>query len=573
MPPSLTIPATNLTYQLQTTSQFGVSVDAQAPGTVQSTSPVAGTNYIQVNVSNPVFTSSMKGEPVILGAEQMDDGQPVVINGQPVVSNQPYIVESYISNTCVDVSSTASNSSGSTYSIVNGPFSIPILSTLLNVPDVCLEPITIGYAGSSSLTPELFVNGSQTLTGSTPVASGTTVDVVLQSIPAQTAGVVDESQCFRIVRALHACIHPHGWRRYCHRAGGLANLGILAGGRAVAANAAQIKEADSDSPTDNLLTGGLLSLAINEYFTQGSADEQTLAGITGGIPLYNVVSSGIATAYSATVEQNTSVEFPYLPGAANIDAADCNYLAFSNNESSITTTVNGITYQTADDEARYNLIGCNYSSLEGLVLEEVTNITGISSMKSLQTAANSTTVSLSNLNTTEVPTWWTAIPTGIQNSVVQFVDEGDDVMMPEATTQIGSGTTAWTGLGFVVLEEPLNVAQYFILSGSIGSGPVQSEYGATVDGAPAPVISPIDTINSSTVGDPVNPANGDLTNDETDFSIPNLGTPLEMVRSYDSINTQATAGAESSIPTAAWATAGRSATATRSPSATTPTAA
>src|SRR5208282_2207527 len=40
-----------------------------------------------------------------------------------------------------------------------------------------------------------------------------------------------------------------------------------------------------------------------------------------------------------------------------------------------------------------------------------------------------------------------------------------------------------------------------------------------------------------TVGEPINPANGDVTHDETDFSIPNLGTPLEMVRAYDSFNT------------------------------------
>ena len=39
------------------------------------------------------------------------------------------------------------------------------------------------------------------------------------------------------------------------------------------------------------------------------------------------------------------------------------------------------------------------------------------------------------------------------------------------------------------------------------------------------------------VGEPINPANGDASHDETDFSIPNLGTPLEMVRSYDSFNT------------------------------------
>ena len=68
---------------------------------------------------------------------------------------------------------------------------------------------------------------------------------------------------------------------------------------------------------------------------------------------------------------------------------------------------------------------------------------------------------------------------------------------------------------------------------------------------------PLNNASEVTIGEPVNPANGDVTHDETDFSIPNLGTPLEMVRPYDSFNTAA-----SGRPgrTGAWATAGRSAT-------------
>ena len=41
------------------------------------------------------------------------------------------------------------------------------------------------------------------------------------------------------------------------------------------------------------------------------------------------------------------------------------------------------------------------------------------------------------------------------------------------------------------------------------------------------------------MAEPIDPANGDVTHSETDFSIPNLGAPLEMVRSYDSLNTVA----------------------------------
>ena len=48
-------------------------------------------------------------------------------------------------------------------------------------------------------------------------------------------------------------------------------------------------------------------------------------------------------------------------------------------------------------------------------------------------------------------------------------------------------------------------------------------------------------------GDPINTANGDVISDATDFSVPNLGTPLEMSRHYHSINTSAT-GAPTATP-------------------------
>ena len=47
------------------------------------------------------------------------------------------------------------------------------------------------------------------------------------------------------------------------------------------------------------------------------------------------------------------------------------------------------TLNTPQDVARYNLIGCNDSSLESLTLEDVTNIPSISTVSSLQDAGSS----------------------------------------------------------------------------------------------------------------------------------------------------------------------------------------
>ena len=102
-----------------------------------------------------------------------------------------------------------------------------------------------------------------------------------------------------------------------------------------AAAQASVSECDGGSPGDLALTGSLLSLLTTDYFAQCNADEQTLAELTGGVPFYNVVSSGVATAtapYSSTAaSENADLPFPYMPAAVSIDAANNNYLAFSNN--------------------------------------------------------------------------------------------------------------------------------------------------------------------------------------------------------------------------------------------------
>jgi uncharacterized delta-60 repeat protein/RHS repeat-associated protein len=515
LPPSLAIvgtPSTASSIPSSLTYQFGISVDVQAAGTVTSTTSGtdgSGNPDTTINVSSGVFTSSMVGAPVVFGT-------------------QAYTIETYTSSTSVVVLGTASVSSGST-------FSIPGFSSLLSVPNVSLEPITIGYATSgSNLTPDLFLNGSFSVASSSSVSSGASVDVVLQSYPAQAVVGTTGGDC---VPYTHVYVRTAGDDIAVGLGAWQTSASMLSSARA-ALNSAELEETDGGSPADNLLTGGALNLAIAEYFQQCNADEQTLAGVTGGLPLYNVVSSGIASAYSATTEQNTSVEYPYLPGSMGIDAADNNYLAFSNDESSVTSLSSGISFPTAEDEARYNLIGCDDSSLEGLVLEDVTNMPGISTMKSLQLAGSSTTtVNSSNLATTETQTWWSALATGIQTGIVNLVNAGDSVVVPNATTTVGSGTTAWTGLGYAVTV-PGNFIQYYVLSGGTG-GNITTQFGANTGGASDVAISPTTTQNSITVGEPINPANGDVSHEETDFSIPNLGTPLEMVRSYDSFNTVA----------------------------------
>ena len=184
-------------------------------------------------------------------------------------------------------------------------------------------------------------------------------------------------------------------------------------------------------------------------------------------------------------------------------------------------------------------------------MEEITNTPAISTMLSLQEAG---AVAVNSAN------WPNGVNSAVQNMIQNYVNAGLTVIAPKATSTLGSGTTTWSGAGYA-LEDADNIVQFYILSGGM-DGKTTTEYGANNGGPATTIISPPDLLTGTTVGEPVNPANGDVTHDETDFSIPNLGTPLEMVRQYDSFNTSAS-GTRQPRQTGAWVMAGRSPTATR----------
>ena len=378
---------------------------------------------------------------------------------------------------------------------------------------------------------------------------------MLQSLPASTSGgtTVPYSRVYVRAAGDYLAIGLGAWQT--------SDAMVVAATAAV--NAANVAEADGGSPSADALVGGTLNLAMVEYFQQCNAGEQALAGLTGGIPLYNVVSSAVATAYSGTTTQNSNVQFRYLPGSMGIDAQANNYLAFSNDETSVLLPLaDSVTFATTEDEDRYDLIGCNDSSLEGLVLEDLTNMPTMSTVQSLQSAGSATaTIDSANLAATETQTWWTTIAAGsdaaILSGIVGWVGQGDTVTVPEEVQTVGSGGTAWTGVGYTVTLTD-NLVQYYVLSGGMG-GTVQTEFGANTGGpSDAVVISP-PSASQSNVGEPINPANGDVTHTR-----PTSASRTWACRWKWSANTTPTTRPPRGRGrTGAWATAGRSATATR----------
>ena len=102
-------------------------------------------------------------------------------------------------------------------------------------------------------------------------------------------------------------------------------------------NQAEISESndsswDATTANQEQLIGGVLNVAITEYFQRCNSDEQILAGLTGGIPDNNAVSSGIATAYSSVGAADYQMAQFAISGSIGIDAADNNYCVRLSNE-------------------------------------------------------------------------------------------------------------------------------------------------------------------------------------------------------------------------------------------------
>ena len=119
-------------------------------------------------------------------------------------------------------------------------------------------------------------------------------------------------------------------------------------------------------------------------------------------------------------------------------------------------------------------------------------------------------------------------------------------LVPAKEIKVGAGSDPrkqWTGVGYTLTCDTSDTRNgstvgYIIHGGVDGvissSGGAQSRVSTTVVSIP-PVLS-IYNLGLS-YGDPVNMATGGVYHEETDFEIPNLGTPIAFRRRYDSIHT------------------------------------
>ena len=258
--------------------------------------------------------------------------------------------------------------------------------------------------------------------------------------------------------------------------------------------------------------------------------------LTGGLSVKGAVQTAILSTPTSDPSQfqgqgnanDAKLQFPYLPQSMLLDAKGGDWAIDPIDDDPAST-----------DVTRWRMAGYVMSSMEGIVWEELTNIASISTVKALQLASQS---SISMTTVSPGGSAPSTLPTGIQSSINQYLSQGYQVYTPMQTVTIGSGSAQWTGAGYILRQhdtthDPSGTLWWdigFIIQDSNGS-----PHGGYAIGAPATVTVPTTAISNYEVGDPINTANGNVTHDETDFTIPNLGAPLGMARHYDSFNTVA----------------------------------
>jgi uncharacterized delta-60 repeat protein/RHS repeat-associated protein len=418
----------------------------------------------------------------------------------------------------------------------------PSFSETFALPQISLSRLTIApNVSGTSATPSLLLDGTTLATFSSSVSSAAATQLSL------TITVTS----------------PDPDRSYSHTYNPYANqylaIGLdanqmsdekLAGDRATV-NAQEVAQADGLSTNTDAEVGGLLALSLDTFFDEADQGDTTIDGLTGAVKDYTWVASALVSS-SATVSSspiNSQLQLPYQPTDMSLDLPDGSWTA--------------LPISSADtDTVRLQLLGYENSSLEGLVWEELTNYASISTMSAFQLASQDsispTTVTPSDVSSESALA--SLLPNLVETDVAGYTADfgpildaiyGDltnpihkyTVSVLTHTLTIGSSNPegAWTGVGYTLTP---NIGVYagntigFIIQGEIG-GVWQAPNGGDPAGNLASFTVAPSSQSNSTVGEPVNPSNGEATYNATDFSIPNLGTPLEMVRYYNSSNTAA----------------------------------
>jgi RHS repeat-associated protein len=503
---------TNPVWQKKSTAEY---YEAKVSGWLAQNRP--DLSIADVGYDGPIRQQSFLAIPTAL---------PYVIVSQPAESARPASIPAAALHT-VNIKLTDITKSG------NGPKLFGDAGVTLTLADVALSRLTIdpGLVGR----PTLRRDGVAIATASVAVANPSMATLSLTiSITAPAGGTnYDRTFTRKADRFIAIGLDANQFSE-----------SLLVEKRAVA-NAQQLNQANGVAVDRDQAVGGLLDLAITSFFLAADADEASLAALTSAVADRTIVALGIATSgptLSATA--TAGLQFPYLPVGMGIDVPGNVTGGFAIDPST-----------TATDLTRNLLMGYANSSLEGLVLEELTNFESVSTMKAFQLAVTSAGgfSNLVEINAGNVARIATLLPgmraeitksisDAVKQGIPGYTGTGFTALVPKKEITVGSGVAAkqWKGVGYTLTIAATGSTVGFMIQGSVGTGPVLTYGGATSwIQVLQPVIKPTPLAwgLDKEAGDPVNVANGDVYHEETDVEIPNLGRPLDFHRRYDSIHT------------------------------------
>ena len=491
--------------------QLRISVDLSPSGYTLSGSydPQSQTTTLTVNPSflTTIITASMSGAPFFIdrgsGPEEFTS---IGVN----LTWQQVVVQG-------DAHCTAAT------------FYAPGLTTQRYVQDIDLKRITISTDG----TPMLRVEGESPLVNSFSVQSGTSVYVVIEytsGTPGLTVAHFSDVYKRTLGEYMAIAVDAHqGSPQALLRARQIVNQ-------------QQIINADSGTPDRDALIGGFLSLAGASYFYEADQGQADVCGLTSGMPRYVDVQTALLSTPTNDPSQlqfagdSAKLQFPYLPQSMLLDAKGGNWAEDAIDD----VTSNGSTNYNVE---RSQIVAYTMSSMEGIVWEELTDLDSISTVKALQLANIQTGNSLTTVSPGGIAP--TTLPQAIQDSINGYLAQNYQVYTPTHEITLGSGSSQWHGVGYVVrkhdpLRDPTGQLWWDwgeIIQGALNGQPIGEPHGGDAEWHQVTVPVADTTFNAKTTPDPISTANGDLTHDETDFTIPNLGVPLAMARHYDSFNT------------------------------------
>lgn len=383
---------------------------------------------------------------------------------------------------------------------------------LLVLPDTSQSRITIGYeSDGSGLAPQLRLDGVVVAAGAA-VADRSDVQLTIDHfLPGET--VVDRSFEYTREAGQYIAVGLNAKQ--------ISSELLLETQRLV--NDAAIARLNNQPFSQDDQIGGLLALAGMKYIHDTSHDHRKIDGLVQSAAVFNRVASGI-TSSETTVSVFPDLQIPFIPDELGIDVKNHVYDSFE------------IDDDTSTDQARRTLALHNSSFRESALWEELVNIDSISTIKSLQVANDrGIPVFVINMSNVSLVDQLTHSPS-IKESVRTDVLAGATVTIPRDPTVLQE----WDGVGYITDR---GTEFGYIIAGGIPSpaGVTEPKFyeGGFSTGAPdnVSIINPPtgDWVQQH-VGDPINIANGSVTHDEFDISLPGVGIPLQFGRFYDSIN-------------------------------------